>query len=98
MASIADKGDQGNLKVTYHAVTRMHGRRINMDAVKEVMQFGRHAHVRGAIIYAIGKKEIGLYKAKGVKLDSYEGIQVVCSPDGSILTVYRNRDFKGLRV
>ncbi len=76
----------------------MHGRRINMDAVKDVMQFGRHAYVRGALIYAIGKKEVDLYKAKGVKLDSYEGIQVVCSPDGSILTVYRNRDFKGLRV
>lgn len=58
---------------------------------------GRSVHVRGAEIFAIGRAEIRSQSAKGPDISAYEGIQVVCSPAGDVLTVYRNHDFRGLR-
>lgn len=37
------------------------------------------------------------YVGEGVDLSGVEGVQVVCSRDGAILTVYRNKNFRGLR-
>jgi hypothetical protein len=75
----------------------MHERRLSDETVSMVMTYGRLARVRGAEIYAVGRKEIEQYLAEGVDLSRFEGVQVVCSPDGAILTVYRNNNFRGLR-
>lgn len=62
------------------------------------MAYGRVVHVRGAEIHAIGRKEVLRYRQRGIDLRMYEGIQVVCRPGaGVVLTVYRNRDLRGLR-
>lgn len=55
------------------------------------------AWTRGARIYAIGRREVERYRAQGVDLDPFEGVQVVTKLDGAVLTVYRNRDLRGLR-
>jgi hypothetical protein len=68
-----------------------------MSAVEAALRFGRVAHVRGGQIHAIGRKEVARYRQAGIDLTRYEGVQVVCAPDGAILTVYRNRDFRRLR-
>jgi len=34
---------------------------------------------------------------RGIDLSHREGIQIACAPDGTILTAYRNRNFRGLR-
>jgi hypothetical protein len=88
---------QPKLPLTNHAQCRMNARRLSNETVMMVLTYGRLARVRGAEIYAIGRREIERYLHEGVNLSRFEGVQVVCSPDGSILTVYRNNDFRGLR-
>lgn len=85
------------LPLTKHAQARMNERRLSDEAVNMVMTYGRMVRVRGAEIYAVGRKEVERYLNEGVDLSRFEGVQVVCSPDGAILTVYRNKDFRRLR-
>ncbi len=85
------------LPLTKHALARMNKRRLSDETVIMVMAYGRLARVRGADIFAVGRKEVERYFAEGVDLSRFQGVQVVCSPDGSVLTVYRNNDFRRLR-
>ena len=85
------------LPLTKHARARMNERRVTPEAIVTVKTYGRVAHVRGAEIYAVGRKEVKHFLAEGVDLRRVDGLQVVCSPDGSVLTVSRNSNFRGLR-
>lgn len=86
-----------NYDLTRHAWERMGCRGLSPDKVRRVVNYGRVAHVRGATIYAVGRKEVERFALDGVDLHDVEGIQVVCSDSGNIMTVYRNRNFRGLR-
>ena len=86
-----------NRDLTRHAWQRMGGRSLSPEKVRRVLDYGRVAHVRGATVYALGRKEVERFAAVGVDLSDLEGVQVVCSDSGTIMTVYRNRDFRGLR-
>lgn len=90
-------GQEPGTRLTMHASQRMNERGIPEAAVRAALEHGRIAHVRGASIHAIGQKEIRHFQRRGIDLSCYEGVQIVCAPDGTILTVYRNRDFRGLR-
>lgn len=94
-AAHAETGKQ--FIVTHHAAQRMDSRRISMAAVEQVLEHGRLVRSRGASIYVIGRKEVAFCQSRGVDLSDHEGIQVVCGKDGAIMTVYRNRDLRGLR-
>lgn len=85
------------LPLTQHARTRMHQRRLSHGAVAMVIAYGRLVRVRDAEIYAVGRKEIARARCEDVDLRPFAGVQVVCDCTGSILTVYRNSDFRGLR-
>jgi hypothetical protein len=85
------------LSLTTHAQRRMDGRRIPAEAVEAVLAHGREAWVRGACIHALGNREVTRGYRQGLDLRPYAGLQVVCSPEGDILTVYRNHDFRSLR-
>jgi hypothetical protein len=87
----------GKYPLTEHARRRMDARRIAAEAVAATLRFGRRVHVRGAVIYAIGKREARKWARRGVNLSRHEGLQVVCSHEGAVLTVYRNRELRGLR-
>lgn len=64
-----------------------------------VVEYGRAVHRRGAVIHAIGRKEVERFREEeDIDLSDCEGVQVVCSTEGSVLTVYRNHDFSGLRT
>jgi hypothetical protein len=91
------KQQQSSLKLTNHAWVQMCGRSLSPDMVRCVLNCGREVHVRGATIYAVGRKEIERFEEKGIDLSDVEGVQVVCSESGSVITAYRNRDFRGLR-
>jgi len=81
--------------ITNHAQQRMSTRSINESQIDQVMRYGRESHTNKAVIYTIGRKEV---KANGRFLEPCEGIHVLCSiDDGSIITIYRNHDLKGLR-
>lgn len=83
---------------TCHAQKRMQHRGIDQFAIEAAFEYGRTVYTRGAVVYAIGRREIEQRKDDGIDLSHYDGVQVVCSHDGSVLTVYRNRDFRGLRT
>ena len=85
------------LPLTHHARLRMEGRRIPPAAVEAVLAHGREAWVRGARIHALGRREVEQAARRGLDLRPYAGLQVVCSPEGDVLTVYRNHDFRSLR-
>jgi hypothetical protein len=80
-----------------HARRRMRERGVSEEALALALLFGRIVWTRGAQVFAIGRREVRYFLKQGVDLTLHEGVQVVCAPDGSILTVYRNRDFRGLR-
>jgi hypothetical protein len=84
-------------RFTKHAEIRANARRLSYQAVAAVLEFGRRVFTRGAMIYAIGRREVERFARRGIDLSEYEGIQVVCSPGGTLITVYRNRDFSRLR-
>lgn len=81
-----------------HACSRMGSRRISSDDVATVMTYGRTYHVRGAVVYALGKREAQWCRKDGVKPDRIEGLQVICSADdNTVITVYRNNDLSSLK-
>lgn len=91
----ADATYRTSARLTTHALMRMRLRAIGERAVELVLDFGRIVYTRGAVIYAIGRKEVALARRRGVDLASLDGLQVVCA-EGAVLTTYRNRDFRGL--
>lgn len=88
---------QGGYSLTRHAWARMSGRGLSPATIRLVLNYGRAAEIRGATIYVVGRKEAERYRQDGIDLSSVEGVQVVCTDSGTILTVYRNRDLRGLR-
>lgn len=85
-------------RISDHARARMDARRLSLDAVEAALAYGRVIHARGARIHVIGRKEIGLGRKAGIDLAPFEGVQVLCDPrDGHVITIFRNRDFRGLR-
>lgn len=76
----------------------MNQRRISAKAIDLVIEYGRVVFTRGAMIYAIGRNEVKQYKIEKAEISHCAGVQVVCSINGEILTVYRNQSFRGLRT
>ena len=83
--------------ITRHARKRMNTRGISSSAVSAVIQYGRFFYVRGAKVYVIGRREVESYGDVGIDLSGFEGIHVVCSLEGVIITTYRNKNLRGLR-
>ena len=65
------------------------------------MEWGRTApRPGGAVIYAIGRKEVKEARKHGVDISRHEGVAVVVSMTpgaSSIITVYRNKSLKALK-
>jgi hypothetical protein len=80
-----------------HSLDRMSRRRIAPGFAHTTMAIGREIHVRGATVYFIGREEVAREKRAGTDIRSLEGLCVVCSREGIVLTVYRNRQLRGLR-
>ena len=83
-----------------HSLLRMAQRGIDAPEILATMRYGRKQHVRGALVHVIGRKEVRQAEKTGRNLRDYEGIHVVCSPDRTVLTVYRNRhlNIRGKRL
>jgi len=89
--------DSLDFQITTHARERMSARSIPVELVDMVLSYGRVMHASGAAIYVVGKREVVRFRSQGLRLERCEGVHVICSPDGALLTVYRNHDFSGLR-
>lgn len=88
----------GSFSLTKHAYERMTTRSISRTAIEAALEFGRCVEIRGAQIFAIGRKEVEKYQRDGVDLREFEGTQVVVTASGAVMTVYRNSDFRSLRT
>lgn len=84
-------------QLSRHAWQRMGARGVSSSAINKVLTFGRVIHARGATMYVIGRKEVKRYMGQGINLDDLHGMQVICSKNGTIMTLYRNRDLRSLR-
>ncbi len=89
-----------SVTITQHAMQRMMERGINEHGLKTVLAFGRKCYTKGAVYYAVGRKEVRKYGEQEPLLKRLEGIQVVTSVEDHvyrILTVFKNHCFKSLR-
>lgn len=86
------------LSLTTHAIRRMHARSLSRCVVQDVIEYGRHRFVRGALVFVVGEREVKKLASRGIDLRPCEGVHVICSLDGRVMTVYRNRDLRGLRA
>ena len=86
-----------SLYISRHALKRMDVRKIDEVGINIALEYGRIIYTRGAVIYALGIKENYQHAELGPISAKYEGLQVVCSLDGKVLTAYRNKNFKSLR-
>lgn len=84
--------------LTLHAATRMQQRGIKRDDVRAALNFGRRIHAKGVTFYVVGHKEVRHYALAGVDLTEVEGLQVLVSDDGSVVTTYRSRDLHSIRA
>jgi hypothetical protein len=82
---------QADLELTRHSERRMSQRGIGETDILMVLQYGRLLHSRGACIHVVGRKEIKEARKDKVYLEDIEGIHVISSNDGAVLTVYRNK-------
>lgn len=84
-------------RFTRHAVQRSRTRGIPTRAVTAALAFGRHRTARGADIYIVGWREVRLQARYGLDLSRWLGVEVVCTHDGTVITVYRNKLPRALR-
>lgn len=89
---------QGVVAITQHAALRMPQRGIATKAVEQVLTFGRRIHAKGLTYRVVGRKEVAKYNPHGVDLTGCQGLQVLVSSDGAVVTAYRNHDLHGIRV
>lgn len=79
-------------------MNRMFERGMNPDDVFYPLKYGEAVYDRGSLIFRVGKKHVSWYGDR-VDLAPREGVHVVCSTgDGTVMTVYRNREFRRPRT
>ena len=84
------------LLYTDHAMRRRYGRSISDDAINATLDFGRRYWNHGSMVYRLDRRSVAKAKEQGHNIREHEGIHVVLSRDGIILTAYRNRNCKRL--
>lgn len=86
-----------DLTNSQHAQTREGQRGISKKQVMLAYKYGRVIHARRATYYVIGKKEIERYGSIEPELKAMNGIQLVVSSNGTVLTAFRNKDLRKIR-
>ncbi|MEL7308192.1 hypothetical protein CWC26_00995 [Pseudoalteromonas sp. S4488] len=86
-----------DLKNSQHAQIREGQRGISKKQVMLAYQYGRVIHSRRATYYVIGNKEIEKYGSIEPELKAMNGIQLVMSSNGTVMTAFRNKDLRKIR-
>lgn len=80
------------LRLTHHARERMDSRNISVEEVCAVLDCGVVRRYSGELIYAAGGLQSRLPRPNTAKHPGIAELRVVCSSDGRIRTVYKDRD------
>ena len=86
-----------SLQLTHHASLRSQQRSISLPTIDLVTTYGRKIHARGATFMVVGRKEVDRYKDKGIDLSKAQGVHVLLSTGGRVITTYRNQDLRSIR-
>lgn len=92
-----EKLELAGMPITRHAQKQSFARRLPASSLMAALAHGREVHTRGAMLFVIGKKEVARARKDGTDISGFEGVHVVCTPEDTILTVYRNRNLRRLR-
>ena len=85
------------MTLSQHARVRMNSRGIRVPAAVLAFDHGRRIRAREAVFIVLGRKEIARALRNGIDLSGHEGITLVCTTGGMVITAYRNRDFSKLK-
>jgi len=85
------------IALTAHAKKRATQRGVKTNTLNDIVRFGRKTYQSGAIYYSIGRKEIQKHQKRLPAIKNMNGIHVVVSLTGKILTVFKNKDFAKIR-
>jgi hypothetical protein len=88
---------RSGLRLTNHAVQRLYSRSFSRDRVETTLAFGREVHSNGITFYVVGRKEVVQAREQGLDISFAEGMHVLCSREGAIVTMYRNHDLRDVR-
>ena len=80
-----------------HAQIREGQRGISHKQIVLVYQYGRIIHSRRAVYHVIGNKEIKKYGDIEPELKNMNGVQLVMSANGTVLTAFKNKDLRKVR-
>jgi len=97
LVAIVDGADCPGFRFTGHALRRSDARRISLAHVRVALTYGCELRRDGAVCYAIGRREVREGAREGLDLSRFRGLQVVCTPEGVVMTVYRNDELHGRR-
>jgi len=86
-----------SLQLTHHASLRSQQRSISLPTIDLVTTYGRKIHARGTTFMVVGRKEVDRYKDKGIDLSKAQGVHVLLSTGGQVITTYRNQDLRSIR-
>jgi len=84
-------------RLSIHAYKRRLQRGIKQQHIAHLLRFGRKQYQNNAIYYSIGNKEIGKHAKACNTLKNMNGMHLVTALNGTVITLFRNRNFKLLR-
>lgn len=85
------------LGLSVHAHKRRMQRGIQHQHIAHLLRFGRKKYKNNAIYYSIGCKEIKKHGGICPALKDMNGMHLVTAINGTVVTLFRNRDFRLLR-
>ena len=80
-----------------HAKVREGQRGISQKQIILAFNYGRVINARRAVYHVVGNKEIAKYGSIEPELKEMNGIQLVMSANGMVLTAFRNKDLRKVR-
>lgn len=89
--------EQFFLGLTNHAAKRSTQRGMKNKHIANLLRFGRKNYKNGAIYYSVGTKEISRYKDICPGLKEMNGMHLIVSINGNVITMFRNKSFRHIR-
>lgn len=84
-------------QLTRHALLPSQQRCISRTTIDLVITYGREIHTRGATFMVIGRKEADKCKDLEIDLSKAQGVQILLSTVGQVITTYRNQGLRKIR-
>lgn len=85
--------------VSTHAMVRMQQRGIDHIQLEQALCYGRMVRAHGGTrLHVLGRREAQRHGENGLNLSGAEGVHILMSEEGTVITVYRNHELRSLRL